>query len=179
MKIHFRSYIYDVYIINFCRPHTRVFYFFVQKEGHHLAASLLILLCQEHFICPVCDNCTALVVCPYMRVFPLLNRSDVFHTRVFYFFVQKEGHHLAASLLILLCQEHFICPVCDNCTALVVCPYMRVFLLLNRSDVFLAPLTRRQKNSVSNSKTTIYVPEQSRQCTFIPCQTNVLCASRV
>ena len=78
MKIHFRSYIYDVFIINFCRPHTRVFYFFVQKEGHHLAASLLISLCQEHFICPICDNCTALVVCPYMRVFPLLNRSDVF-----------------------------------------------------------------------------------------------------
>ena len=78
MKIHFRSYIYDVFIINFCRPHTRVFYFFVQKEGHHLAASLLISLCQEHFICPVCDNCTALVACPYMCVFPLLNRSDVF-----------------------------------------------------------------------------------------------------
>ena len=76
MKINFRSYIYDVYIINFCRPDTLVFYFFVQKEGHHLAASLLILLCQEHFICPICDNCTALVVCPYMRVFPLLNRSD-------------------------------------------------------------------------------------------------------
>ena len=100
------------------------------------------------------------------------------HTRVFYFFVQKEGHHLAASLLISSCQEHFICPVCDNCTALVVCPYMRVFPLLNRSDVFLAPLTRRQKNSVSNSKTTIYVPEQSRQCTFIPCQTSALCKSR-
>ena len=100
MKIHFRSYIYDVYIINFCRPYTRVFYFFVQKEGHHLAASLLISLCQEHFICPICDKCTALVVCPYMRIFPLLNRSDV----------------------------------------------------------FLAPRTRRQKNSVSNSKTTIYFP---------------------
>ena len=108
MKINFRSYIYDVYIINFCRPDTRVFYFFVQKEGHHLAASLLISLCQEHFICPVCDNCTALVVCPYMRVFPLLNRSDV-----------------------------------------------------------------------SNSKTTIYVPEQSRQLTFIPCQTCALCKSRM
>ena len=121
MKIHFRSYIYDVYTINFCRPHTRVFYFFVQKEGHHLAASLLISLCQEHFIYPVCDNCTALVVCPYMRVFPLLNRSDV----------------------------------------------------------FLAPLTRRQKNSVSNSKTTIYVTEQSRQCTFVPCQTCALCKSRM
>ena len=78
MKIHFRSYIYDVYIINFCRPHTRVFYFFVQKEGHHLAASLLISLCQEHFICPICDNCTAFVVCPFMRIFPLFNRSDVF-----------------------------------------------------------------------------------------------------
>ena len=78
MKINFRFYIYDVYIINFCRPDIRVFYLFVQKVGHHLAASLLISLCQEHFICPVCDNCTALVVCPYMRVFPLLNRSDVF-----------------------------------------------------------------------------------------------------
>ena len=121
MKIHFRSYIYDVYIINFCRPHTRVFYFFVQKEGHHLAASLLISLCQEHFICPVCDNCTALVVCPYMRFFPLLNRSDV----------------------------------------------------------FLAPLTRRQKNSVSNSKTTIYVPEQSRQTVRLSPVKLVLCASRV
>ena len=95
------------------------------------------------------------------------------------FFVQKEGHNLAASLLISLCQEYFICPVCDNCTALVVCPYMRIFPLLNRSDVFLAPLTRRQKNSVSNSKTTIYVPEQSRQCTFIPCQTCALCKSRM
>ena len=114
-------YIYDAYIINFCRPHTRVFYFFVQKEGHHLAASLLISLCQEHFICPICDNCTALVVCPYMRIFPLLNRSDV----------------------------------------------------------FLAPLTRRQKNSSSNSKTTINVPEQSRQCTFMPCQTCALCKSRM
>ena len=85
------------------------------------------------------------------------------------FFVVKEGHYLriylAASLLISLCQEHFICPICDNCTALVVCPYMRIFPLLNRSDVFLAPLTHRQKNSVSNGKTTIYVPEQSRQCT--------------
>ena len=121
MKIHFRSYIYDVYIINFCRPHTRVFYFFVQKEGHHLAASLLISLCQEHFICHVCDNCTALVACPYMQVFPLLNRSDV----------------------------------------------------------FLAPLKRRQKNSVSNSKTTIYLQEQSRQWTFIPCQTCALCKSRM
>ena len=121
MKIHFRSYIYDVYIINFCRPHTRVFYFFVQKEGHYLAASLLISLCQEQFICPICDKCTALVVCPYMHIFPFLNRSDV----------------------------------------------------------FLAPLTRRKKNSVSNSKTTIYVPEQSRQCTFIPCQTCALCKSRM
>ena len=121
MKINFRSYINDVYIINFCRQDTRVFYFFVQKEGHHLAASLLISLCQEHFICPVCDNCTALVVCPYMRIFPLLNRSDV----------------------------------------------------------FLAPLTRRQKNSVSNSKSTIYVPEQPRQFTFIPCQTCALCKSRM
>ena len=44
-------------LLTFCRPHTRVFYFFVQKEGHHLAASLLISLCQEHFICPVCDYC--------------------------------------------------------------------------------------------------------------------------
>ena len=70
------------------------------------------------------------------------------HTRVFYFFVQKEGHHLAASLLISLCLEHFICPVCDNCTALVVCPYMRIFPLLNRSDVFLAPLTRHQKKTM-------------------------------
>ena len=123
MKIYFRSYIYDVYIINFCRPHTRVFYFFVQKEGHHLAASLLISLCQEHFIWPACDNCTALVVCPYMRVFPLLNRSDV----------------------------------------------------------FLAPLKRRQKNSVSNSKTTIYKctyrnnPDSER---LSPVKL-VLCASRV
>ena len=25
------------------------------------------------------------------------------------FFVQKEGHHLAAPLLISLCQEHFHC----------------------------------------------------------------------
>ena len=123
MKIHFRSYIYDVYIINFCRPH---------------------------------------------------------HTSFLLFSFRQEGHHLAASLLISLCQEHFICtPVCDNCTALVVCPYMRVFPLLNRSNVILAPLTRRQKNSVSNSKTTIYVPEQSRQCTFIPCQTCALCKSRM
>ena len=121
MKIHFRPYIYDVYIINFCRPHTRVFYFFVQKEGHYLAASLLISLCQEHFICPVCDNCTALVVCPYMRVFPLLNRSDV----------------------------------------------------------FLVPLTRRQKNSVSNSKTTIYTYRNNPYSVRLSPVKLVLCVSRV
>ena len=37
MKIHFRSYtflcIYDVYIINFCRPHTRVFLLFCSERG--------------------------------------------------------------------------------------------------------------------------------------------------
>ena len=47
------SNIYDVNIINFCRPHTRVFYFFAQKKGHHLAAPLLISRCEENFICPV------------------------------------------------------------------------------------------------------------------------------
>ena len=44
---------YDVHIINFCRPHTPVFYFLAQREGHFLAASLLISWCEEHFICPV------------------------------------------------------------------------------------------------------------------------------
>ena len=43
-----------------------------------------------------------------------------------------------------------------------------VVVILLETDVFLAPLTRRQENSVSNSITTIYVPEQSKQCTFIP-----------
>ena len=106
-------YIYDVYIINFCRLHTRVFYFFVQKRG-----------IPSHFI---------------------------------------------------MIRTFYMSCTCDNCTALVVCPY--IFPLLNRSDVFLAPLTRCQKNSVSNSKTTIYVSEQSRQCTFILCQTCALCKS--
>ena len=48
------------------------------------------------------------------------------------------------------------------------CSGTYIVVLLLETDVFLAPLTRRQENSVSNSKTTIYVPEQSKQCTFIP-----------
>ena len=43
-----------------------------------------------------------------------------------------------------------------------------IAVLLLETDVFLAPLTRRQENSVSNSKTAIYVPEQFKQCKFIP-----------
>ena len=48
------------------------------------------------------------------------------------------------------------------------CSGMYIVVILLETDVFLAPLTRRQENSVSNSITTIYVPEQSKQCTFIP-----------
>ena len=48
------------------------------------------------------------------------------------------------------------------------CSGTYIVVLLLETDIFLAPLTRRQENSVSNSKTTIYVPEQSKQCTFIP-----------
>ena len=47
------SYIYDVIVINFYLPHTRIFYFFAQIEEHHLAVSLLISWCDENFICPV------------------------------------------------------------------------------------------------------------------------------
>ena len=49
------------------------------------------------------------------------------------------------------------------------CSGTYIVVLLLETDVFLAPLTRRQENSVSNStcKTTIYVPEQSKLCTFI------------
>ena len=41
-----------------------------------------------------------------------------------------------------------------------------IVVLLLETDVFLAPLTRRQENSVSNSKTTIYVPEPSKQYVY-------------
>ena len=36
--------------MTFCRPDTRVFYFFAQREGHNFAAPLLISKCEENFI---------------------------------------------------------------------------------------------------------------------------------
>ena len=68
-------------------------------------------------------------------------------------------HHYAKNISYVL--------FCDNCTALVVCPYMRIFPLLNRSDVFLAPLTRRQKNSNdirAGTIKTVYVYPLSNLC---------------
>ena len=43
-----------------------------------------------------------------------------------------------------------------------------IVVILLEAAVFLAPLTCRQENSVSNSITTIYVSEAPKQCTFIP-----------
>ena len=40
-------------LLTFAVPHTQVFYFFAQREGHHLVASILISWCEEHFICLV------------------------------------------------------------------------------------------------------------------------------
>ena len=94
------------------------------------------------------------------------------------FFVQKEGHHLAASLLISLCHEHFICPICDNCTALAVCPYMRVFPLLNRSDVFLAPLKPRKKTPFPTVKPRYTYRNNPDSVRLSPVKL-VFCASRV
>ena len=64
--------------------------------------------------------------------------------------------------LLVQCVRMGINVHCLDCSG----TYIVVILL--ETDVFLAPLTRRQENSVSNSITTIYVPEQSKQCTFIP-----------
>ena len=50
---------------------------------------------------------------------------------------------------------------------------MRIFPLLNRSDVFLA-----RKTPFSNSKTTIYVPNNPDSVRLSPVKL-VLCASRV
>ena len=64
--------------------------------------------------------------------------------------------------ILVQCVRMGINVHCLDCSGTYI-----VFILLE-TDVFLATLTRRLENSVSNSITTIYVPEQSKQCTFIP-----------
>ena len=49
----FCLYVYDVNIITFYYPDTKVFYLFALKEGYHFAAPLLISLCEENLICLV------------------------------------------------------------------------------------------------------------------------------
>ena len=60
--------------------------FFAQKEGHNFASPLLISQCEGTLFC---DNCTALQVCPYMRIFPL--PKSVHLGIEFYLFVSHGG----------------------------------------------------------------------------------------
>ena len=94
------SHEYDVNIITFCRPDTRVFYFYVQREGHHFAAPLLISRCEE-----LCDNCTALKVCPYMRIFPLLNRFICSLNIMRVYITENRYKHFVQLVLCTTCMN--------------------------------------------------------------------------
>ena len=66
-------------IINFCRPRTSIFYFvLLRKRDITLRHPSFHDAKEISYYVLFCDNFTVLKVCPYMRIFPLLNRFICF-----------------------------------------------------------------------------------------------------